>query len=141
MLIDLDQMKAQLKPEEGVVPYAYKDSLGFLTIGVGRLIDKRKGGKLSDEEIDFLLTNDITNKYVEIENTPWFLAADTDARRRALLDMYFQLGGNIYGFKKSLAAIEAGDWDQAARRLKQSLWRKQTPNRADKIIAMLKDGV
>jgi GH24 family phage-related lysozyme (muramidase) len=31
---------------EGKIPYAYRDSLGLWTVGIGRLIDARKGAKL-----------------------------------------------------------------------------------------------
>lgn len=41
-------IKKQLIRDEGNVPYAYSDSLGYLTIGVGFLIDKRKGGRLPE---------------------------------------------------------------------------------------------
>jgi lysozyme len=50
---------AELRRDEGVDRSAYQDHLGFWTIGVGRLIDRRKGGGLSDEEIDYLLQNDV----------------------------------------------------------------------------------
>lgn len=36
-----------LDGDEGVLPYAYPDSLGFLTIGRGILIDKRKAVSFS----------------------------------------------------------------------------------------------
>ena len=36
-----------LKRDEGWVPHAYKDSLGFWTIGYGFLIDEKRGGELS----------------------------------------------------------------------------------------------
>jgi lysozyme len=52
-------LRRMLEDEEGRVPHAYPDSLGYWTIGVGRLIDRRKGGGLSDDEIDYLLANDI----------------------------------------------------------------------------------
>ena len=44
-----------LEAREGRVAHAYIDSEGYTTIGVGRLIDKRKGGRLTDREIDYLL--------------------------------------------------------------------------------------
>src|SRR3546814_15181122 len=44
-----------LNREEGRIPHAYPDSLGYWTIGVGRLIDKRKGGRLTNVETDMLL--------------------------------------------------------------------------------------
>jgi len=37
------QLEQQLRRDEGEVLHEYKDSLGYSTIGIGRLIDKRKG--------------------------------------------------------------------------------------------------
>jgi lysozyme len=42
-----EHLIAHLRREEGEVLHVYKDHLGYLTIGVGRLIDKRKGGCIS----------------------------------------------------------------------------------------------
>ncbi|MFA6168950.1 MAG: hypothetical protein WC700_20155, partial [Gemmatimonadaceae bacterium] len=48
--------RKQLKIDEGIKPYPYTDSVGKLTIGVGRnLVDVG----LRPKEIDFLLENDI----------------------------------------------------------------------------------
>src|SRR3546814_2848207 len=57
-----------LNREEGRIPHAYQDSLGYWTIGVGRLIDKRKGGRLTNVDIDMLLANDIADKIAEISD-------------------------------------------------------------------------
>jgi lysozyme len=40
----------QLRRDEGEVLHAYQDKYGYWTIGVGRLIDARKGGGISVEE-------------------------------------------------------------------------------------------
>ena len=53
-----------LRGEEGEVLTEYKDHLGYSTIGVGRLIDKRKGGGITKEESAYLLNNDI-DKIIE----------------------------------------------------------------------------
>src|SRR3546814_8522584 len=55
-----------LNREEGRIPHAYQDSLGYWTIGVGRLIDKRKGGRLTNVEIDMLLANEIADTIAEV---------------------------------------------------------------------------
>ena len=50
-----------LRRHEGVEPYAYKDHLGYITVGVGRCLEKDVGMGLSDDEIDYgqvLLTKD-----------------------------------------------------------------------------------
>lgn len=138
---NLALLTADLNSEEGRRKCAYRDSLGFLSIGVGRLIDARmKGSGLRDQEIDFLLKTDLTEKLTEIQNEPWFRAADTEARARAMLDWYFQLGHHVYGFVATLQAIVNKDWAQAARRMRQSLWYKQTPNRAERVIRKIETG-
>ena len=138
-----DAIKAHLEQEEGRVPYGYVDSLGYLTIGVGRLIDRRKGGKLSDEEIDHLLANDICAKMNSIKDWPsWQAVKDDPVRATALLSMAFQLGtAGLAEFKNSLRLIAEKQWAAAASNLLASLWAKQTPNRAKRVTDMIRTGV
>lgn len=137
-----DQIRAHLEREEGRVAYAYQDNLGFWTIGVGRLIDKRKGGRLSDPEIDMLLAHDIKAKLRAIEDWPaWQAVKDDPARATALVSMAFQLGvEGLASFKNSLQLITDKKWQAAADNLLQSLWAKQTPNRAKRVTQMIATG-
>ena len=85
-------LKSQLLREEGAESCAYQDSLGYWTIGVGRLIDSRKGGGLSNEEIDFLLENDIRAKTREVLLAlPW-MPRLSEPRQAVLIGMAFQMG-------------------------------------------------
>jgi lysozyme len=43
-------------------------------------------------------------------------------------------------FKKTLAALEARDFDRAADEALDSLWARQTPNRAERIAAAIRKG-
>lgn len=61
------ELTKQLRRDEGEVLSAYQDHLGYWTIGVGRLIDKRKGGGLTSEESDYLLGNDIDKRDKELQ--------------------------------------------------------------------------
>lgn len=80
-----ESLAALLESDEGRVRHAYQDHLGYWTIGVGHLIDKRKGGGLPDFIIDALLEHDIAEKTAEVERAlPWVKDLD-DARRAALL--------------------------------------------------------
>jgi lysozyme len=138
-----DVIAAHLEREEGRVEYAYKDSLGYWTIGVGRLIDQRKGGKLSDAEIDTLLANDICAKMTAIEDWPaWQAVKDDPARSTALLSMAFQLGvEGLAEFKNSLRLIAEKQWVAAANNLLASRWAQQTPNRAHRVTQMIATGI
>lgn len=131
-----------LEVEEGRVPSAYQDHLGFWTIGIGRLIDKRKGGRLTNAEINLLLSNDIAEKAADMQGWPaWEKVKDDPVRATALLSMCFQLGAaGLAKFTGSLPLIAAGKWSQAADALLQSLWARQTPARAKRVTDMIRTG-
>lgn len=133
-----DTLIKELRRDEGVVSHAYQDSLGYWTIGVGRLIDKRKGGKLSDAEIDYLLTNDIKECVEDLDRAlPWWRSL-SDTRRRVLVNMRFNLGLNgLLGFKNTLKFIETGDYKRAAENMLKSLWAKQVKGRAVRLAYMM----
>lgn len=143
-----DLLAKELELEEGFVPHAYQDSLDFWTIGIGRMIDKRRGGGITREEGLYLLKNDIEKTFREISSAlPWFWNL-SDARQRALCNMAFQMGmGNagagtgLLGFQRSLALIRDGKYGQAANALLESKWAKeQTPARARRIADMIRKG-
>ena len=137
---DLELIK-ELRRDEGVIDHAYQDSLGYWTIGVGRLIDKKKGGRLTDEEIDYLLLNDIKECTADLDkNLPWWRSL-TDARRRVLVNMRFNLGmAGLLGFKNTLKFIETGDYKKAASNMLLSKWAKQVGQRANRLAAMMEKG-
>lgn len=131
----------ELTRDEGKVNYAYQDSLGYWTIGIGRLIDKRKGGGLSDEEIDYLKLNDIKKVREQLDKElDWWRTLDP-VRRRAIQNMGFQLGvGGLKKFHTSLDHIKNAEWKEAGAALRKSLWYKQTKNRAERVIRMFETG-
>lgn len=135
-------LSKDLEVDEGRVPYAYQDHLGFWTIGVGILIDKRKGGKLLPEEIDFILANRIKKVLPDAQAEAWYPAVANDPVRLAgVLNMHFQMGSGVdEKFANSFKFIAAKDWAKAAVNLRQSLWAKQTPARAERVIKMIETG-
>ena len=134
-------LKSQLMREEGAESCAYQDSLGFWTIGVGRLIDSRKGGGLSNEEIDFLLENDIKTKTREVLLAlPW-MPRLSDPRQAVLIGMAFQMGiGGLLKFKRALGSIEDGQYAEAAVEMLESKWGNQTPERAYRMAKQMETG-
>ena len=134
-------LKSQLLREEGAESCAYQDSLGFWTIGVGRLIDSRKGGGLSPDEIDMLLENDIKRNYEAVlAALPWMEKLN-DARQAVLIGMAFQMGiGGLLKFKRALGSIEDGQYSEAAMEMLDSLWAQQTPERAKRLAKQMETG-
>jgi lysozyme len=135
------RLTAQLRRDEGEKLFAYKDHLGYLTIGVGRLIDKRKGGGISEEESAYLLSNDINRIDADLRSRlAWFANLD-EVRQEALINMAFQLGvDGLLKFRNTLAAIRDERYEHAAELARQSLWAKQTPARAKRVCLQIATG-
>ena len=131
----------QLRREEGVSRHAYQDHLGFWTIGVGRLIDSRKGGGLSDEEVDYLLRNDV-NRFTSavLKELPW-AATLNEPRLAVLIGMAFQMGvAGLLTFKQTLAAVRDERFEHAAALMLRSKWAEQTPARARRMSLQMASG-
>lgn len=136
-----DNVERQLRGDEGEVLHAYNDHLGYVTIGIGRLLDKRKGGGISKDESSYLFQNDLKKVEEDLDkNIPWNRKLD-DARRGVLINMRFQLGmAGLLGFKNTLAMIERGDYVAAAKGMLNSKWATQTPKRAYRLSEQMRTG-
>lgn len=133
---------SQLRRDEGERLSAYEDHLGYLTIGVGILIDARKGGGLLPEESEFIFQNRLKLLNAELEKRlPWIKKLDP-ARRGVLVNMAFQMGvAGLLGFKNTLSLIERGEYEKASREMLGSKWAQQTPARANRLSVQMSSGV
>ena len=137
---DVKDLESQLRLDEGEILYAYPDHLGYLTIGVGILIDKRKGGGLRKEESDFILKNRTSLIIEEVKRRlPWVSKLHF-IRAAVLYNMVFQLGINgLLNFKDTLKLIEVGNYEAASKEMLNSLWAKsQTPERAKRLSEQMR---
>jgi lysozyme len=131
----------QLRREEGVSRHAYQDPLGFWTIGVGRLIDKRKGGGLSDEEVDHLLRNDVERFTREVKQALSWFDELNEPRQAVLVGMAFQMGtAGLLQFRNTLNAVRDNRWFDAAEGMLASRWAQQTPGRASRMAKQMETG-
>lgn len=135
--MDADLLKADLVRDEGLRTTAYFDTLGYITIGVGRLIDSKKGGGITEAEAMTLLGNDIAKVTAQIDKElPWWKSR-SESTQRGMANMCFQLGLNgLLAFKNMLSCLQAGDYAGAKREALDSAWAKQTPNRAAHVTAL-----
>lgn len=135
----IELITQDLVREEGFSPHAYRDTRGFLTIGYGRLIDKRRGKGLSQYEAREMLVNDVNRLIGSLDhNIPWW-ATQPENVQRALANMAYQLGTTgLLGFKKMLEALKQGDYNKAYIEALDSDWAQQTPQRARRIAELLR---
>lgn len=129
---------AQLRRDEGLRLKPYRDSVGKITIGIGRNLDD---AGISEQEADFLLANDVKAATVSLEaNFPWACGLD-DARKGALINMAFNMGiRGLSQFHDFLAKMQAGDFRAAAGAMLDSLWAKQVGPRATRLSIQIESG-
>jgi len=135
------RLEEQLIRHEGIVLHAYQDSEGYWTIGIGRLIDKRKGGGITKKEALYLLDNDIEAcKKDLIEFLPWTCNLDP-VRFDVLMNMCFNLGiGGLLKFTNTLELIKQGYYDKASAAMLKSKWAEQVKSRALELANQMLSG-
>ena len=135
-----EKLLDMLKRHEGVKSHVYLCSAGYETIGVGRNISK-SGMGLSEDEVDYLLENDILRVIKELSSEyPWFNSLD-DVRKDAMIDISFNLGATrLRGFKRALAAMEVADYTTAAKEFLDSKWSRDVKGRATELCYMIETG-
>jgi len=136
----MSKLVAQLKRHEGVKKFCYLCPAGFETIGVGRNISENNGLGLSDDEVDYLLQNDIKRCKQELIALSWFVDLD-EVRQDAIVNLCFNLGlTRLMGFKLAMAAMAEGNYEKAAYEFYDSRWAKQVGSRADDVCHMIRTG-
>ena len=125
--------------DEGVRRKPYKDTVGKLTIGVGRNLDDVP---LTNATIYQMLDEDIT-KAIEaackIFTQPVF-DSWSEARQHAIVNMIFNLGETRFRlFFNMIGAIKLNNWSEAAEHALASKWAKQVGSRSQRIVALLRD--
>ena len=136
-----------IKLEEGYVSREYHCSEGFRSIGYGRKLSNIKFETLGNtvaiekEEIVFVRQRiaDIISKLSVNKKIAWCKC--NEQRQAILISLAYQVGvDGILKFKKMWAAIEMSNFEEASRQMLDSLWAKQTKNRALRHAKTMKDG-
>ena len=127
-----------LKKHEGIRLKPYLDTVGKLTIGVGRNLDDVG---ISKDEAEMMLLNDIDRSIHDLDHhLPWWINLD-ETRQTVLIDMCFNLGiSRLLGFENTLKSIESGNYEIASQQMLQSKWAIQVGNRAKELSQMMKEG-
>jgi lysozyme len=134
----MENLKDQLIRHEGLRLTVYDCPAGYKTIGVGRNLE---GKGITEEEAMYLLDNDIKDFQESLSRElPWFDSLD-ECRRNILTNMAFNLGvSGLLKFKNTLAAIENGNWEEAASQMLDSRWAEQVGGRATELSELMKSG-
>ena len=138
-LLQVNDLLESIKKHEGFVEHVYQDSLGIDTIGYGFAIKDL----ILDEDIaeDILmrklekLKRNANSRFQWLEDMPQEVQA-------VVLNMCYQLGvTGVSKFRKAISALQEGDWSEAADEMLDSLWARQTPNRAKELSDIVRNQV
>ena len=126
-----------IKKHEGFVPTVYKDSLGIDTIGYGFTI---KDLELDEDICEIILERKLKELETRVNlKFKWFMYMPQEIKD-VVMEMCYQLGvGGVSKFKKTIAYLQNKQWEEASVEMLDSLWAKQTPNRAKELSNRVKE--
>lgn len=135
-----------LEFEEGYRDKPYYCSEGYPTIGIGTKIGT-KGAPLEQYTLTInrsiaeeLLDKEVLEIKQRLSQCDWYNKLNHD-RRVIIESMCYQLGFNgAMKFKKMIAALGVEDWNEAHNQALDSLWARQTPQRANRHADVLLSG-
>ena len=143
--MNLNKLQEQIMFEEGVKYEIYRCSEGYPTAGIGHLItewdedyfDKPVGTKVSKEQVAKWFEADLGVAIADMNQFTEGMNVDENVRE-CVTEMVFQLGlPRLNKFKKFKQALLDGDIETAQAEMKDSLWYRQTTNRAERLIEKL----
>lgn len=132
-----DSLVALVARHEGLRLRPYRDTTGHWTIGFGLNLD----AGLTREEAEWLLRHRLAQTMdALVPELLWWGRLD-EVRRAVLVDMAYNLGvAGLLKFHRTLAAVEAGDYEAAARGMLASRWARQVGTRARRLAGMMRTG-
>ena len=129
----------KIKHHEGFVEHVYDDSLGIPTIGYGfaikdLILDEDIAEEILIRKLEKLKRN-ANARFQWLEDMPQEVQA-------VVLNMCYQLGvTGVSKFRKAISALQEGEWQEAADEMLDSLWARQTPNRATELSDIVRNQV
>lgn len=128
----------QLMQDEGYRRFAYKDTMGFRTVGIGRNLDTVG---ISLDEAYYLLNNDIAITEEKLLKIFGVYETLSDNRKMVLINMGFNMGiGKLTQFVQMMKALDKSDFEKAAQEMLDSHWAKEVPVRAARLGVLMRKG-
>jgi GH24 family phage-related lysozyme (muramidase) len=135
----------QLILDEGIRHEIYLDHLGYPTFGVGHLIvpsDPEYGAEIgspvSEERVWEAFNQDLDDAISECKVLYPMWDGFPEEVKQILVNMMFNMGRpNLSKFRKMNEHLASRNWKDAATEGRDSLWYRQVPNRAERLMSRL----
>ena len=142
----IDDLKKELRLDEGCRYSIYRCTADKLTFGIGHLVKsddpefgEAEGTFVMPMRVEEAFDQDVKNALLDCHSVFDNFYGLPEEVQKIIANMMFQLGINRFcTFKKFIAAIEDQNWNLAADEMRNSLWNKQTHARSERLIDRMK---
>ena len=133
MIPDFKALIERIGVNEGFRSKPYKCSEGVWTIGHGMTW-------ITEEESLSILTGRITELHLQLsEDLGWYKDMPPEVKG-VIIEMCYQMGfAGFCKFKKAISNMQDKNWKEAANEMLDSLWAKQTPERANRLADIVRE--
>jgi len=145
--MNIDQLREELKIDEGCKYEIYLDHLGLPTFGIGHLIldsdvehGQEVGTPVSEDRVNECFAKDVETVLSECKTLYSNFELLPEEVQLIIANMMFNMGRpRLSQFKGMRAGIDAGDWNRAADEMVDSRWYRQVTNRADRLVNRMRN--
>ena len=145
--MNIEQLKETLKIDEGVVYEIYNDHLGYPTFGIGHLVLERDrehglpvGTPVSEDRVSECFEQDVQVVIEDCKKLHDGWDGYPEEVKQIVANMMVNMGlTRLSKFKRHNAALQWGDWKEAAKEGRDSRWYKQVTNRAERLMKRLEE--
>lgn len=135
-----------IKNAEGCNLRAYKDTLGYWTVGYGHKLENQDHNysdySITSDEAQDLLESDLGGAETSSTYLSEWNYLNTDCRKNAVIELVFNMGLSTWKhFAQTRLDIQNQNWQKAHDDLLNSLWAKQVgPSRSNRLANYLLKG-
>tara|TARA_Y100000114_G_scaffold87056_1_gene80503 strand:- start:5270 stop:5710 length:441 start_codon:yes stop_codon:yes gene_type:complete len=145
--MDIEKLRKQLIIDEGQVNEIYNDHLGYATFGIGHLVLEGDpehglavGTPVSEDRVIECFDKDVQTVIEDCKKLHDGWDGYPEEVKQIVANMMFNMGlTRLSKFKKHNAALQCGDWKEAAVEGRDSRWYKQVTNRAERLMSRLEE--
>ena len=144
--MNIDELREQLKIDEGVKYEIYLDHLDLPTFGIGHLVrdddpewGEPVGTEISEERVNECFDRDVEIVLSDCETLyPDYYDLPEEVQQ-IIANMMFNMGRpRLSKFKGMKRGVDAQDWNAAADEMVDSAWYRQVTNRADRLVERMR---
>ena len=145
--MNIDQLREELEVDEGCVYQIYNDHLGYPTFGIGHLVTNHDeeygwsvGTDVEEDRVREVFEQDVQTVLSDCEILyPDFYDLPEEAQL-IIANMMFNMGRTrLSKFKGMKRGVDARDWETAADEMVDSRWYRQVGERAERLVARMRD--